>query len=78
MEEVGKVVTLSHSSIENLTKHWKNTVSLEPKTSCFPCHQMHYNFDYCKRDEVSGCAQCQADISPDEMYNAIDGLLRGK
>lgn len=77
MDDVGKVVTLSHSSVENLTKHWKNTVSLEPKTSCFPCHQMHYSFDYCKRDEFTGCAQCQVDITPDEMYNAIDGLLKG-
>jgi len=76
MEEVQKIVTLSHSSIENLTKHWKNTQSIEPKTSCYPCHQMHYNFDHCKRDESSGVAQCQADITPDEVYAAIEKVLR--
>jgi ADP-heptose:LPS heptosyltransferase/predicted SAM-dependent methyltransferase len=75
MEEVEKIVMLSHSSVENLTKHWKNTQSLEPKTSCYPCHKMHYNFDYCKRDETSGVAQCQADITPDEVYSAIQKAL---
>jgi len=70
-EPVAKIVTLSHSSVENLTRDWINCVSLEPKTSCYPCHQMHYNFDHCLRDEETGVSQCQADIGPDEMYNAI-------
>lgn len=76
MENVPKVIMLSHSSKNNLTKYWKNTISLEPKTSCYPCHMMHYNFEFCKRDEITGCAQCQADISADEVYEAIDSLLR--
>lgn len=75
MENVPKIIMLSHSSRENLTKHWKNTAALQPFTSCFPCHQMHYNFDYCKRDEASGCAQCQADISPDQVYQSITKYL---
>lgn len=76
MESVPKIIMLSHSSAENLTKHWKNTVALEPPTDCFPCHKMHYSFEHCKRDEVTGCAQCQADITPDAVYDAIDGMLR--
>ena len=71
MLPVPKIVTLSHSSVNNLTKHWINCTSLEPKTSCYPCHMMHYSFDNCRRDEVTGVAQCQADIGPDEMFNAI-------
>jgi len=71
MEAVPKVVMLSHSSTENLTKHWKNTIALEPKTSCYPCHMMHYHFGNCRQDEASGVAQCQADITPDEVYNAV-------
>lgn len=76
MESLPKVIMLSHSSAENLTKHWKNTIAIEPKTACYPCHKMHYNFDYCVRDEATGCAKCQSDITPDEVYTALDGLLR--
>jgi ADP-heptose:LPS heptosyltransferase/SAM-dependent methyltransferase len=75
MENVPKVITLSHSTPENLTKHWKNTVAIEPKTDCYPCHRMHYNFEHCKQDEKTGCAQCQADITPEEVYQAISNIL---
>lgn len=76
MEDMAKLVMLSHSSVENLTKHWKNTVAFEPKTDCYPCHMLHYSFEFCKRDDATGCAQCQADITPDEVYDALDGMLR--
>lgn len=69
---VPKVVTLSHSTANNLTKHWKNTTALEPKTSCYPCHQLHYGFDYCRRSADTGVSQCQTDIGPDEMFEAIE------
>lgn len=74
-ENVPKVIFLSHSSPENLTKHWINTSVMVPKTSCYPCHMMHYNFDYCKRNEEVGCAQCQVDISPDDVYKAINNFF---
>lgn len=68
-----KIVFLSHSSVENLTKHWKNTYSLEPaNTECYPCHQMHYSFEHCKRDEASGTAKCQADISLERAWIAFE------
>lgn len=75
MESVPKIIMLSHSSRENLTKHWKNVVALQPFTDCYPCHKMHYNFEFCKRDEVSGCAQCQVDIGPQQVYQAITKYL---
>jgi ADP-heptose:LPS heptosyltransferase len=43
-----KIVFLSHSSHENLTKYWKNVYPLEPEKElapCYPCHQLHYNFN---------------------------------
>lgn len=69
--ETPKIVTLSHSTHENLTKHWRNTTALVPKTSCHPCHRMHFSFDFCPRDEKTGVAQCQADIGPDEVWAAV-------
>jgi ADP-heptose:LPS heptosyltransferase/predicted SAM-dependent methyltransferase len=75
-EQVPKVITLSHSSVENLTRDWVNTVSLTPKnTSCYPCHSMHYSWEFCREDKESGCAACQVDISPDRVYDAIKGFM---
>lgn len=76
MEPNNKIIMLSHSTPENLTKYWKNTISLEPKTDCYPCHMMHYGFDYCKQEETTGCSQCQFDISADYAYRVIDKQLR--
>lgn len=76
-EDVPKVITLSHSSVENLTKHWKNTTSLVPRgMSCYPCHRLHYSFKYCFRDEETGCAKCQVSITGDEMYDAIVSWIK--
>ena len=72
--EVPKIITLSHSSKEMLTKHWKNTIALEqPKgVGCpkQPCRQLHTTWDYCMKHE-SGTAQCQWEIGPEAMWDAI-------
>ena len=75
-EPMRKLVMLSHSSKENLTKHWKNTAVFEPVTSCYPCHQMHYSFEFCRQDKETGCAQCQADIKPEEVYKVLETAIR--
>lgn len=67
-----KVVLLSHSSVENLTKHWHNTVSLTPRnTSCYPCHRLHYDWSFCQQDGRTGAAACQVDIPPADVYQAL-------
>lgn len=67
-----KVVMLSHSSIENLTKHWVNTVSLTPVSlPCYPCHMLHYTWDNCHQDELTGAAKCQRSIPPKSVFQAI-------
>lgn len=49
-----KIIMLSHSSQENLTKYWKNCVSLTPENAaCYPCHQLHYNLDSCPLDTLA-------------------------
>ncbi len=75
-EDNMKIVMLSHSSEENLTKHWKHTQALSSKTAaCYPCHQLHYNWDHCAKSmqdgEHDGTALCAASISVDEVYAAL-------
>jgi SAM-dependent methyltransferase len=72
MEPMKKIVFLSHSSVENLTRDWVNTVSLYSKhTPCYPCHKQIYSWDQCVQDGKSGIAQCQADIPAHEVWDAI-------
>jgi ADP-heptose:LPS heptosyltransferase len=72
-----KIVFLSHSSDNNLTKYWVNTMALEPQdTPCWPCHQMHYSFEHCNKDERTGTALCQTNISLDQAWSAFDRLMR--
>ena len=72
---VAKIVLMSHSSVNNLTRDWLNTMSLVPlNTSCYPCHKMIWGWESCRR-EPEGVAACQKDISPDQMWAALSHTI---
>jgi ADP-heptose:LPS heptosyltransferase len=71
-EDVAKVTFLSHSSEENLTKHWVNSTALTSDADCYPCHKMHYGFATCNRHEETGGAMCAATLDPKKVVDAID------
>jgi FkbM family methyltransferase len=71
MEPMRKVVLLSHSTPENLTKHWVNTVAISGKAPCWPCHRMHKDFTYCTQDADTGKALCQTLISVEQVLYAL-------
>jgi ADP-heptose:LPS heptosyltransferase len=80
-----KVIFLSHSTHENLTRDWVNTHVLASEATSCPgrgenaapaCHQLHYDWSACKRakdaaGEDMGVAQCQADISAEQAGKVI-------
>jgi ADP-heptose:LPS heptosyltransferase/predicted SAM-dependent methyltransferase len=71
----GKVVLLSHSSHENLTKHWVNTIGLgASETSCYPCHQLHFDHEHCPQHEQSGASLCQWQLSPVRVWAAVESI----
>ena len=70
-EPMPKILFLSHSTIENLSRDWKNTVSLygidthckgRENNEAKACHTMHYGWEFCTKSEEHGVAQCQVDI----------------
>jgi ADP-heptose:LPS heptosyltransferase/predicted SAM-dependent methyltransferase len=74
-----KVVFLSHSTDENLTRDWINTHVLTSEHTVCPgrgnneapaCHQLHYGWDRCRKTE-DGLAQCQVDISVEHASKVI-------
>lgn len=72
-ESNAKVVFLSHSTNENLTKHWVNTTGVEPQgIACYPCHRLHYNRDFCPEHKETGASVCQAHgIHPSRVFEPI-------
>ncbi len=79
MEANAKVVFLSHSSAENLTKHWRNTMVLTGAAPCYPCHRLHFGWAHCNRDPATGAAACAAMISPVRVVEAVvTALMAGQ
>ncbi len=81
---VPKIVFLSHSTHENLTRDWCNVFPLWSEETNCPgrgnneapaCHQLHYGFTYCKKDETTGTAQCQADIPDGLVWYTVEKAL---
>ena len=79
-----KVIFLSHSTHENLTRDWVNTHTLASAHTVCPgrgnndapaCHQLHYTWEHCKKTE-NGTAQCQDDISVDDAYRVMWHCIR--
>ncbi|MBM3460743.1 MAG: methyltransferase domain-containing protein [Armatimonadetes bacterium] len=82
--DVPKIITLSHSSEEMLTKHWRNVQVLRqpqgvgcPKQ---PCRQLHGGAGYdawidCPQEKEHGVALCQFHVTPDMMWQAVMRVL---
>ena len=82
--ETPKIVLLSHSTKENLTKYFKNDFSLEPSQDlapCYPCHQLHYTKESCpegtvvdkETSEALGKAPiCTLAISPQRLLGQME------
>jgi len=83
-----KIVFMSHSSVENLTKYWKNTTSLRAKKcSCQPCHRLIYTLnDTCPLESVRlpgehgiaeiGIPQCMTGIRPEDVFETIESYYK--
>ena len=63
-----KVVLLSHSSHENLTRDWFNTAALEAPVACHPCHRIHnHGAALCGKDRNTGAAACMASYNAEQV-----------
>ncbi len=67
-----KIAMLSHSSEENLTKHFKNCDTVHGDVDCYPCHRLIYSWDVCERNKVTNSPICMAGIKPAKMYKMIE------
>lgn len=66
-----KIVLLSHSSQENLTKYWQNVSALHPiNCPCHPCHKLIY-VDTCPKGKIAGRPRCMENIRPETVYKTF-------
>lgn len=82
MESLPKIVLHSHASVENITKHWINTISLHADTNrvpCWPCHKLHDDMSTCKpAKDNPNAAACMSDISVQTIVENVEKLWRQK
>jgi len=80
LADVPKVCLLSHSTAENLTKHWINAKVIAPPdtVACYPCHRLVMQWSHCNRDEATGVALCAAKIDVDTVWLAVQDVFREK
>ena len=70
-----KIVLLSHSTEENLTKYWKNCTNLhadEHDVPCYPCHQLHYTLESCPFHEKLRTPLCMSELKYEIVKNEIE------
>lgn len=73
--DVHKIVLLSHSTVENLTRDWPNTAVFREMPECAPCHRLHYDWQGCNQDPITKAAMCQAMIKCDDVVAAVNAAL---
>lgn len=78
MENTPKIAMLSHSSAENITKHWVNTTTLHADPNnvpCWPCHRLHNDISTCTPNKDGGhAAACISDISVETLVTTVERL----
>ena len=79
-EDMPKIVMVSHASAENITKHWRNTITLHAdvhRVPCWPCHRLHDTIDTCVPNKDGGhAAACISDISVETILKEVERLWR--
>jgi ADP-heptose:LPS heptosyltransferase len=89
MADMPKIMFLSHSSPENISKHWVNCHALTPESCrCWPCHKMIYGWEYCSRKSetlkfndnelIIDGAECQMNISLAQFWEAFNIAYKEK
>jgi ADP-heptose:LPS heptosyltransferase len=69
-----KILMLSHSTEENISKYWMNHITLhcDPEVvKCWPCHKLVHG-SYCSYGRMSEAPACISNISPAQLLKSIE------
>lgn len=76
--ETPKIGLLGHTTIENITKHFKNDHSLEAECACAPCFRLIFEAaTQCPIDQEFNCCMCMSKdgIAPEKIYDTVLEVL---
>jgi len=76
-----KIGLLTHSTIENITKHFKNDYSIESTSVCAPCFRLITNAEVeCLHEKGTKACLCMSKehMKPEVIYNRIKEVLNGR
>jgi ADP-heptose:LPS heptosyltransferase len=79
MEPMPKILMVSHASVENITKHWVNTITLHAdpnRVPCWPCHRLHDDPSTCVENKQKNGAACISDISVEKLVTTVGEAWR--
>jgi ADP-heptose:LPS heptosyltransferase len=85
VEQLPKIIFLSHSNVMNLTRDWVKTTNIvaskEVRAECDNCcrHRLHMNddgFTHIRRDEETGVAHCQAKLDRNLLFQTAQRVLK--
>jgi ADP-heptose:LPS heptosyltransferase len=77
-ERTPQIMLLSHASAENITKHWRNCITLHAdyrRVPCGPCHQLHDTIATCTPNRDGNGAACISDIGVQCVVTAVKAQL---
>jgi len=72
-----KIGLLGHTTIENITKYFKNDYSLEAKCACAPCFRLIYDHNIqCPMEPITKAAWCMAEgLPPETVYKQVERVI---
>ena len=70
-KDVRKVLLLTHSDRDQLSKGWPNTATMAGDVPCWPCHRLHYDWSNCQRSPVTQLAECQTAIRLEDVMAEV-------
>jgi ADP-heptose:LPS heptosyltransferase len=75
-----KILMLTHSTEENISKYFKNCVSLHApeEVKCYPCHRLVHDRNDCPLASKSQAPSCIANIHPRNVIEAIEYFYGSK
>jgi len=76
--ETPKILFLSHSSVENLSKYWNNCQNLSANVPCQPCHKLIYSLKACPSDfNIFGDSPiCMSRLDAKTVLEAMENVYK--
>lgn len=71
-----KIIFLSHSTEENLSKYWKNVNPIIPSVDCYPCHRLIYENEQCELEPGIKSPICASRIPWRLVVNEIEAVYK--